>query len=818
MTIPLPVISSVEYGQNLYSTCYEHENYLIIQDHGICEKSGHPFDYDLYTQFQNRMMRKGKPLYRFLDDTSFEAITEYIEKGFASNRFDLLKGTDRAYSEASALEHFFEQQFLAAFGEEGLSALHREYPLTSQDNTTLFLDYAIKKKDGTIIAVEENGITYHHPQIIGKKRYLHQLEKQNICTKYGITLYRLSSIDCRFPDRVIDEIRDFFGDASSFEPVGLQVSRPFALYEHQRDAVSFLKKQREQHTEQCASLIVLPTASGKSEIIIDDISSYLSQNFEARAAVVAPTVTVAAKWEKEFKKRKLEVETGTYHLLWSAYKRGNRHTYDYLCIDEAHHAVSPMTKKAISYLNPTCLVGLTATPDRLDRKRLEDLFGNYTVGLTIKEAMTKGIINTLRVLRVETNISLEHIRFNGKDYVNADLEKRIEVPTRDETVAEVLHRYFNKRSTKGVIFCVSIRHAKNMAETLNSYGLSARSVSSQDKDSEAILHDFSKGSFNYLCSCNMLNEGWDEKDINVMVMARPTMSKVLYTQQLGRGLRKSGNKGDTYVIDVVDQYGALARPWSAHALFDTSSYVPFGVITQPYTIGDTIEYLGITEKVLAIQEVDPFTFEKTYGDYLSTEETARELFINTGTLNSWVKKQKVTPDLTIPFGSRSLNYFAPDSLERIREEQGLKKHTEESIKDDFFEFLGEKSYTFSFKIIFLLSLLAHCDTNGEAEVEHVLDSYISFFQERLARGLPVDRESCVYTETYLKDRKVMLKSLLSNPFEKFERKRFIYYGKDVSLLSFHPGLWQKFTPEDIQDIRVMMENHKEEYYESLGGL
>ena len=819
MIPPLPLTDSITYSEGISSHCYEHPQYYLILDHDITRRTEQIFSYDLYTQFQNRIMKRKKPVYRFYDETTFEDIERYINRGFASIKYDTIRTSNRDNSDTSALEYYFESQFLKAYGQRGISALHREYPLISHRNTTLYLDYVIRRKDGSIIAVEENGITYHHPQLIGRKRYLHQLEKQNICTKYGITLYRLSSDDIRFPDRVIDEIREFFGEPDDFEPVGMRIARPYALYEHQRLSVAHLKAQRERAgSGGTAALIVLPTASGKSEIIIEDISSFLYQHPDAKVAVVSPTVNVANKWHDAFKRHNLPVLTGTYHLIWELYRRKTTETYDYLCIDEAHHAISPMTRKALMYLNPSFLVGLTATPERLDRRKLEDVFGSYNTGLSLTEAMEKGIINTLRVLRVETNLDLREVRFNGKDYVNADLEKRIEVPTRDETIAKVLARYFHKPDVKGVIFCVSVRHAKKLAKVLGDYGLKARPVSSQDRNAISVLEEFSNREFNFLCSVNMLNEGWDEPGINVMVMARPTMSKVLYMQQLGRGLRKSGKDGETFVIDVVDQYGYLARPWSTHALFNTASYVPFGDIIKTYQVGDTIEYLGISEQILSIQEVDPFTFETKYGEYLSVEETARQLFVNTGTLNSWIRKKKVDVDLTIPFGSRTLNYFAPDSIDRIREVMGLKEHSVDTIRDDFFEFLESKTYTFSFKMVFLLSLLDACDRNGEAPIEQTLESYRSFYRDRIRRNLPVDRKSCVYTEHYLADIEKIKKSMLNNPFEKFERKRFIYYGKDVALLSFHPRLWEELTADDITVIRAMMREHLKEYYESFGGL
>ena len=110
---------------------------------------------------------------------------------------------------------------------------------------------------------------------------------------------------------------------------------------------------------------------------------------------------------------------------------------------EAHHAVSPVLKRVIQYFTPDFLIGLTATDQRPDKKKLETIFGNYKTGLSLVDAMKKKIVAEANVYRIETNLDLSHIRFNGKDYINADLEKSIRVKSRNELIAVVLHNYFS---------------------------------------------------------------------------------------------------------------------------------------------------------------------------------------------------------------------------------------------------------------------------------------------------------------------------------------------------------------------------------------
>ena len=81
------------------------------------------------------------------------------------------------------------------------------------------------------------------------------------------------------------------------------------------------------------------------------------------------------------------------------------------------------------------------------------------------------------------------------------------------------------------------------------------------------MDDFKAGKLRFLCTCNMISEGWDYPSLKIIVMARPTLSKVLYLQQIGRGLRKTSLKENMFVIDVVDEYGAMVQPCSMHSIF-----------------------------------------------------------------------------------------------------------------------------------------------------------------------------------------------------------------------------------------------------------
>ena len=369
---------------------------------------------------------------------------------------------------------------------------------------------------------------------------------------------------------------------------------------------------------------------------------------------------------------------------------------------------------------------------------------------------------------------------------------------------------------QGIIFCVNTKHTAEMERLLNAAGIKAKAYTGQTKKPEQVMADFRDKKIRFLCACNMISEGWDYPELGILVMARPTLSKVLYLQQIGRGLRKTDVKKNVFMIDVVDEYGAMVRPCTMHSIFQNAMYVPFGDISRrDYQIGDLIEIDGFQERIERITEIDITNFEDKYGDYLSQEQLAREYYVSTGTITSWIKKGKIKPSVTYPFGSKKVYLFSPADVVKIRQELNIPIHTDETIKQDFFDFLEERDYSLSYKMPFLLAFLKNINSIGDAQIEDVLTDYIAFYSDRLRKGLPVDRPSCPYNETTLKDRKQIKKNMMTNPFEKFERKRFLYHSEDLGVISMNHALFSQMEEEDFQSVEEQMREDLKDYYSRL---
>jgi len=279
------LIETVSYPNGGASYFYVRDQQAIIIDDGICnyKKDEKLFSYSLITDKQNTYMNKYAKVYRFLkEDMGIinEVITlpckkEEIPIKYVANRED--------HADASPLEIDFENNFASVYGRNSLKYLQKEYGILDEQGNNYFLDYLLRTKHGDY-AVEENGVTYHHPQQIGLERYRRQLQKQNTCTEWGIKLYRFSSEDCRFENRIEDDIKTFFGEnTDEFEENGILADRPVKLYEHQENTLEEIQKQRAAGIN--TFLVVFPTASGKSRIVEEDLRIFSRKNTQIHALI-----------------------------------------------------------------------------------------------------------------------------------------------------------------------------------------------------------------------------------------------------------------------------------------------------------------------------------------------------------------------------------------------------------------------------------------------------------------------------------------------------------------------------------------------------
>ena len=822
------------------------ESVCIKIDINICEMSSYP--YISYTSLQNELVHQYNRFLRFtlssVDD--LERFEDELEIFTGSkDEADRLKnyGANRQEQEIDPTlpEATFEECFALAFGEKSLYALTREEIYHDYDGKRRFIDYVLKTSKGRF-AIELNGEQFHHPAAIKEKRYQSQLFKQNSLAAQGFKVFRWSNRGMADREKFIQEMKRFFGDPALFESTphfkSLRSLHTFQLAEHQVDSLDYLDELRANGRN--TFIIVLPTATGKTEIFIEDLFRQQSGARSHKALILVPRKNLKEQTIERFKLRHRELNVDedfnsnkqkhicvqTYQYIHRHYHEAESDRFNYIVVDEAHHAQANGLKKIIEHFKPDSLLGFTATDERLDQKRLEDIFGEYETQMTLEEAVKRKIVPPIFVFRLETNIDLSEVRYNGKDFVKSDLQKSIQIPSRDELIVNLLKEDFSRplvhgsELKQGLIFCVDIKHAKRIAKLLNKAGLKAAAVSGTDRlQSDKALAEYEKQELQFLCACDLLNEGWDSPQTSVLVMARPTMSKVLYMQQLGRGTRHHKGKEGLYVIDVVDSYGAQLQPWSAHGMFKIDKYLPFGDIFGGAGSKPGKELLvlsGLHEQIVRLIPLDVFSMQEQLAGMLNTEQLARELFVSTGTVKNWLKKGDISSDATLPFGKSTLHFFAEETVNKIRELKKLSLHTEVTRRDDFINFIEEGDYTFSYKIIFLCLMFKLANERGEVDIEELTKNYAEFYSDLLDIYGKADREKSPLNRTeILGDKNVIQKNILQNPFEKFERKRFMHHCKDLKYISFDSVLWSSLSEKDKNKIQQIMNDDLDRYYKDL---
>ncbi|GHT02413.1 hypothetical protein AGMMS49525_05880 [Bacteroidia bacterium] len=235
-------------------------------------------------------------------------------------------------------------------------------------------------------------------------------------------------------------------------------------------------------------------------------------------------------------------------------KSFKQNEFDYIIVDEVHHGQAPTYQSVLQYFNPNFfMLGLTATPDRMDRKDIFELFDYQKIyEYTLNEAIENGFLVPYIYYGLMDNIDYNSIRYNGNKYNIADLDKTLIINERNEKIYE---EYLSKGSgNKALGFGCSIKHAIAMAKFFNQKGIPAVAITAETDNREQIIKDFRESKYTIAFTVDLFNEGIDFPDLQVLLFLRPTESKTVFFQQLGRGLRLCGGKNKVTVIDFIGNY------------------------------------------------------------------------------------------------------------------------------------------------------------------------------------------------------------------------------------------------------------------------
>ena len=681
------------------------------------------------------------------------------------------------------------------------------------------------------------GETYHNPSKVSENKYADDLLKQNSLIYDNWKVYRwiYSQLE-KQPEKVKDELITFLGTSPMFKAfeadLPVQMGQTIELRDYQQEATENLQKMREDG--KTIALLYHATGVGKTITAATDAKAVggrtlflvnalkLASQAKDTFAKVWPEATLG-EYTGSQKDMSQTVIFATVQSISKDLEKFSPTDFDYLIVDECHHAAANTYQKIFTYFHPKFILGLTATPERSDGEDMLELFQNVAHKMDLKTAVERGVLVPIRCIRVKTNIDLTDVRINGIKYNSQDLESKLFIPERNQLIVDTYLKYVNGKKT--VIFCASVDHAAEIAKLLRDNGVKAEAVSGRDRVEirDKILKDYETGSTNVLCACDLLNEGWDSPHTTVLFMARPTMSKTIYLQQLGRGTRRCPGKEDLLVVDFVDNANMFNMPYSLHRVLDIAKYQPMAYVLAPENKrkldqdilfqGEKPEaWLDVPIDVSDYEIIDLFNWQNSVKDMISQIEFVRMVDVQSETVERYIKDGKVKPDLSIPFGDkRMFHYFREESIRNIAKQYGWDLITPQNMADKFMKFIETMDMSYSYKPVLLKAIYEYMDTSGRVALPDVVDYFIDFYEDRKAHGMIAEKSTSIYQKGGY-TRKDVEKNILSNPFKRFEDMRFLMRCKDVETIEVNPIIFRKLTREDWLHIVDVCDKSLEKYY------
>ncbi|MBO4495289.1 MAG: DUF3427 domain-containing protein [Clostridiales bacterium] len=353
-------------------------------------------------------------------------------------------------------------------------------------------------------------------------------------------------------------------------------------YSYQQEILDKLEAERKIRGYY-RNLVVAATGTGKTVIAAFDYKRYLKENpgKSCRLLFVAHREEILEQARSTFRSVLKDPNfgelfvgsnrpSGIDHLFMSIQTFNSRDFttlttsdfYQFIIVDEFHHAAAPSYKKLLEYYKPEILLGLTATPERMDGKSVLEYFGNRIAAeIRLPEAIDRKLLCPFQYFGVSDTVDLDQLKWTAGGYDRTELnniytfsgfaaEKRA-----DLIFNSVLKYVTDVDDVKALGFCVQVEHARFMREWFNSHGINSMYLSGDSPDEErwTAKKRLVSGEIKVIFVVDIYNEGVDIPEVNTVLFLRPTQSLTIFLQQLGRGLRLSEGKECLTVLDFIGQ-------------------------------------------------------------------------------------------------------------------------------------------------------------------------------------------------------------------------------------------------------------------------
>ena len=745
----------------------------------------------------------------------------------------------------SAAEDLFIDLFSEAFGAEKAGYLYSQYHFYDIYQNSRYADFVLENGSHRV-AIEIDDEASHNKQLVSSGKFYDDLLKQNSMVYLGWDVYRWAVRQMQTqPDAVKDELQLFLGSHPQFKEIEdyLPAQKAKALdganlelKEHQKAALKALEQMRDN--SETIALLYHATGTGKTTTAVLD-----AKRCGGRVLFIAHTQELVDQAAKRFRELWTNTTVGRYcevikqpraHVVCGSVQSVALHLdefkddeFDYLIVDEAHHAAADTYQKILSYFKPAFTLGLTATPERADDKSILEIFKNTAHKLDIQTAVEIGELVPVRCIRIHTNIDLTKVRFNSVQYNIRDLESKIYVPERNRLIVDTWMQYVRDKRT--VVFCASVKHAQQIADLFREQGIKAAAVSGSMKQSERreFQEKFVNRDIQVLCACDLLNEGWDCPEIEVLFMARPTMSKVLYTQQLGRGMRLYEGKESLMVFDFVDNASQYNAPYSLHRLFRLKDYQPGALAVAPSgkkTAEDELYARGEKPEALLdwpvdatdYELVDIFNWQEEAAGMISQMEFVRRVDVQTETIERYVREGKLVPDLVVPMSEhRTFKYFKEETLKKYAEQYGWTLIDDNNRKSVFMDMIRQMDMSYSYKPVLMKAILLYADDKGRVKLDDIVAYFRSYYENRRASGLPVEKKNSIFAKGGYTDKEAE-RNILANPFKRFEDMQMLRHTRTLGIVQVDESVWKHLTKEERAEIAAICDEKLNGYFELRG--
>jgi superfamily II DNA or RNA helicase/diadenosine tetraphosphate (Ap4A) HIT family hydrolase/HKD family nuclease/SOS-response transcriptional repressor LexA len=346
-------------------------------------------------------------------------------------------------------------------------------------------------------------------------------------------------------------------------------------HEVQEEALAALRKSREAGRRR--ALVVLATGLGKTWLASFDYGQLWDElGRQPRLLFLAHRREILRQAARTFRRFVLDrggdARIGWFleehasldaHLVFASVAKLSRPAYearlataafDYVVVDEVHHATATSYGRILRRVDPAFLLGLTATPDRADAADVLGLFDDHVAFTAdIGRGVAVGRLVPFRYFGVKDDIDYQNLPWRNRRFDPEALAKEAQTEARMQTLWRAWQAHNGRRT---LVFCCSVAHTDYVADWLRARGVRVSKVyaapGSDDRD--AALEALARGELDAVCAIDMFNEGVDVPAIDRVVMLRPTESGVVFLQQLGRGLRAAEGKYSLTVVDFVGNH------------------------------------------------------------------------------------------------------------------------------------------------------------------------------------------------------------------------------------------------------------------------